>query len=82
MVGKKADFSEVKKKAFFLGNYVTIHQGSKFCLLETLLFTFQIQWILWKINNLSYTVIVMLRPFQNTLMHFDIINCSENPCST
>ena len=25
------------------GIYVTIHQGAKFCLLETLLFTFQIQ---------------------------------------
>ena len=49
---------------FGRGIYVTIYQGAKFCLLETLLFTFQIQWILWKINNLSYTVIVMLRPFQ------------------
>ena len=43
------------------GIYVTIHQGAKFCLFETLLFTFQIQWILWKINHLSYTVILILR---------------------
>ena len=41
--------------------YVTI--GVQFYLLETLLFTFQIQWILWKINHLSYTVMVILRAF-------------------
>ena len=44
--------------------YVTIHQEAKFYLSETLLFTFQIQWILGKINDLSFIVIVMLRPFQ------------------
>ena len=44
--------------------YITIHQWEKFCLLETLLFTFQIQWILGKINDFSYTIIVMLKPCQ------------------
>ena len=55
---------EREKKGKKKGNLCNHTQRGKILPFRNFAFTFQIQWILGKINDLSYTIIVMLKPFQ------------------